>query len=185
MELARQKLRKLSKVLYVFAKIGFIASIVGVVLCAAAIIWGVATGSPLSSIMLFGSEVKLVSVHGAEANIAVVYGTISYALTSCSFLIGIMHLLMRLFKNMSDNYTPFTMENAMLLKRTAILMIVAAIVPTIVGESVGMTCAKLMSLPFTADYGDGFSLVVVLVFFAMSLVFQYGCALQEQADTTL
>ena len=184
MDTIQKKLQKFSRVMYVFAKIGYVASIVGVCLCGCALLWAIVLGSPTATVQL--GSVTLAGLVDAEgANLAEIYGTLAYVTAYCAFFIVIMRLMMRLFMNMRDQYTPFTMENATLFKRGAIWMIVASVVPAIVGQAVGNGCAKLLSLPFSAEYSDGFSMVVVLMFFAMSMVFQYGCALQEQADTTL
>lgn len=184
MDVIRKKLQKFSNVICVFAKIGYVASIVGVCLCGCALLWTILLGSPSASVEL--GEVTIAGFMKENGmNLAEACGTLAYALTYCAFLIAVMRLIMRLFANMRDQYTPFTTENASLFKRVAIWMIVASIVPATVGQAVGHGCAKLMSLPFSAEYGDGFSMVIVLLFFAMSMVFQYGCALQEQADTTL
>ncbi len=185
MEKIQNSLRKFSSVIFVFAKIGFVASIVGVCIAAIAMVFFAAAGSMTFDIAVGGGA----ALHGilaeVDGNAATVWGTMAYALTYCVFLIAVMRLLMRLFANMRDNYTPFTMENAQLFKRMAIWMIVASIVPATVGQAVGAACAKLLELPFHAEFGDGFSVISVLVLFAMSMVFKYGCALQEQADTTL
>lgn len=184
MEAIQKKLQKFSHVIYVFASIGHVASIVGVCMCACTLLWSIIMGSPFATTQI-GSVTIASPMMGDGMNLAEAFGAISYTLVYCAFLIVVMRLMMRLFGNMRDQYTPFTMENAGLFKRVAIWMIVAAVVPATVGQIVGNGYAKIMSLPFSAEYGDGFSLVVVLLFFAMSMVFQYGCALQEQADTTL
>ena len=184
MDTIQKKLQKFSRVMYVFANIGYVANIVGVCLCGCALLWAIILGSPTATVQLGG--VTIASPLQADGmNLAEICGTLAYTVTYCALLIVVMRLMMRLFANMRDHYTPFTMENAALFKRGAIRMIVASIVPAVVWKAVGIGCAKLLSLPFSVEYGDGFSMVVVLMLFAMSMVFQYGCALQEQADTTL
>lgn len=184
MEPIQKKLKTFSRVMYVFANIGYVASIVGVCICGCALLWALIMGSPTAAVQLGGVTIAgLVDAEGA--NLAEIYGTLAFTTAYCAFLIVVMRLMMRLFANMRDHYTPFTMDNAALFKRVAIWMIVASVVPAVVGQAVGAGCAKLMSLSFSAEYADGFSMVVVLLFYAMSMVFQYGCALQEQADTTL
>ncbi len=185
MEKIQNSLRKFSSVIFVFAKIGYIASIVGVCLSACAMICLAATGRMSLEFALDNGATLRALFAEVEGNAATVWGSLAYALTYCIFLIVVMRLIMRLFANMRDNYTPFTMENAELFKKMAIWMIVASIVPATVGQTVGMACAKMMQLSFAGEYSDGFSILSVLVLFAMSTVFKYGCALQEQADTTL
>ncbi len=185
MEKIQKKLSKFSNVIFVFAKIGFIASIVGVCISVCAMTCFAMTGN-MSFVVELGNEVNL---HGllaeAEGNAATVWGSMTYALLYCICLIVVMRLLMRVFANMRDNYTPFTMENAHIFEKVAICMIVAAFVPSIVGQIVGELCAEFMNLSFTAEFADSFSLIAVLILYTMSMVFKYGCALQEQADTTL
>ena len=184
METVQKKLQKFARVIGVFANIGYVASIVGVCLCGCALLWTIVFGSASAAVQIGG--VTFAGLMGPSGmNLAETSGTLAFTLVYCVFLIVVMRLMMRLFANMRDYYTPFTMENAALFKRVAVWMIVASVVPAIVGQAVGSACAKFLSLPFSMEYGDGFSLVVVLLFYAMSMVFQYGCALQEQADTTL
>ncbi len=181
MEKTQATLRKFSHVIYVFAKIGFIAAIVGVCIAACAMVCLAVTGSMNFDI---GNGVTLLLAK-TDGNIATVWGTMAYALTSCALLITVMRLLMRLFANIRDCYTPFTAENAELFKKMAIWMIIVSVVPAMAGQIVGKTCAVIIGIPFSAEFADGFSIIAVLVLFAMSMVFKYGCALQEQADTTL
>ena len=185
MEKIQKNLNKFSSVVFILAKICFVAAIVGICISGCAMVCFAATGH-MSFNLTIGNGVTL---HGlladAQGNAPTVWGTMSYALTYCIFLVAVMRMLMRLFSNMRDNYTPFTIENADLFKKIAIWMIVASIVPATVGQIVGKSCAQMMKLPFTTEFGDSFSLIAVLILFTMSMVFKYGCALQEQADTTL
>lgn len=185
MEKIQNSLRKFSNVIFVFARIGYIAAIVGVCICICAMVVLAATGSTVFDIELGNGKVLHAIIAQIDGSTADVWGTMAYVLTYCLFFIAVMRLLMRLFANMRDNYTPFTMENAELFRKMAIWMIVASIVPATVGQTVGAACAKMMELSFSGEYGDSFSMISVLVLFAMSMVFKYGCALQEQADTTL
>lgn len=176
-------IQKFAKSLRIIARIVFVACIVGLCLCVTAMVWLAAGGD----LLRIGGEVI---IHGPMAvtdgqSIADVWGELSYTTAVLAFSIAIARLCVSLFGAMQSGSTPFTMENARCIRKIAVVMIVAAVVPPIVGSGVGMTVSELCGEAFSASFEAGFSLLTVLVFFAISIVFKYGCQLQEQVDETL
>lgn len=185
MEEIKVKLKKFSSVIYVISKIGFVMSIVGICLAGLGIIIQLAT-SDLDPTTAAGSvTIHWVPIDTSGFTVPDFYGELSYDIASMAFFISVCSISMRLFKNMRDNYTPFTMENAELFKKLAIIMIVASIVPPIIGQSIGSSVASMMDVAYEGSYGSGFSLIAVLIMFFISVVFRYGCQLQQEVDETL
>lgn len=81
--------------------------------------------------------------------------------------------LERLFDNMNQGDTPFTLENVNHIKRMAYLMIALTILPNIIGV--------IFELLFNMDLDIGFelfSLIEILFLFSVAYVFQYGYEIQ-------
>lgn len=88
--------------------------------------------------------------------------------------------LEKLFKNISRGDTPFTLDNVDHMRRMAIYMIVAIVVPPIV--------SLLFSIFTDLDVNISFDLidvVQILFIYAMSFVFRYGYKLQEDSKKTI
>lgn len=179
-----KKVRGFSKAMYIIAKIVFICCIVGLCACVAGMVWAIVMGSGAWTV--WGGMVIAVPIEVfGNDTIAKIWGTIAFTIASLAFTLSIARIAMRLFGNMRKGDTPFTMENAKLLKTMGIVMIVASLVPQIIGASVGSGIAAVNGLTFDADMGNGFPLLAALAFFVMSVIFKYGCELQTQVDETL
>lgn len=84
-----------------------------------------------------------------------------------------MKHLEKLFVNIHNGDTPFTMENVEHIKKLAIFMILMIIIPNI--------SAIIVELITSEDLGIGFELfdlVYILFLFSMALVFEYGYEIQ-------
>ncbi len=88
----------------------------------------------------------------------------------------ILMYLHRLFVNLNEGNTPFMPENAEYLKKMAILMIVATILPDISGA--------LAEIVFKIDLGIGFEmmdLIYILFLFSLVYIFKYGQEIQKDS----
>ncbi len=88
------------------------------------------------------------------------------------FIMILIHLE-NLFVNIYNGDTPFTLENVRHIKRMAIFMIVATLLPNIGGV--------IAELVFKQDLGIGFELfdlIYILFLFSMSYIFEYGYEIQ-------
>lgn len=85
--------------------------------------------------------------------------------------------LSKLFHNINNGDTPFTMENADYIEKIAKLMI-AAIIASGIGEGI-------MEALYTSEFTMGISsidIVEILFLFAMSYIFKYGYMIQQDSE---
>lgn len=84
-----------------------------------------------------------------------------------------MRHLEKLFMNIHDGDTPFTMDNVNHIKKLAIFMIAVIIIPNVSGV--------LMGYMINEDLGIGFEMldfIYILFLFSMAYIFQYGYEIQ-------
>ena len=83
--------------------------------------------------------------------------------------------LEKLFKNIHDGDTPFTMENVHYIKVMTYLMIAVTIVAAVTDVFV-----SLLTLT-DSTINVGFSLVNILFLYSISYIFEYGYNLQKES----
>lgn len=89
-------------------------------------------------------------------------------------LISIMlRALEKLFDNINQGDTPFTLENVEYIKKIAYLMIVVTILPSIIGVIFEVLLGRDLDVEF-----ELFSLVEILFLFSIAYIFQYGYEIQ-------
>jgi hypothetical protein len=93
----------------------------------------------------------------------------------------IMMLFMdRIFTNIRRSYTPFTLENAKVLKDAAVVLLLsAALMPLIF-----VILASLLDQRYQINI-ELLLFVLSLIVYCISLVFRYGALLQKESDETL
>ena len=84
-----------------------------------------------------------------------------------------MECLEKLFVNIHNGDTPFTMENVNYIKKLAIFMITMVIVPNISGIIAEMIFNQNLGISF-----EMFDLVYILFLFSIALIFEYGYEIQ-------
>ena len=95
-------------------------------------------------------------------------GLISLAITYMVF-----RRLRKLFNNIHDGDTPFTLENVEHIKRIAYLLIASIVIPSVVGGIFSGILNKNL------DINMGFGGVIEILFlFSMAYIFEYGYQLQ-------
>jgi|GEM_PF-5410921 len=96
---------------------------------------------------------------------------------ACAMLIGVCWCLRKVFRSTAKSGRPFTADNARYLRSAAIVMLVLTVFGYVV------TClAVSASLSITWDLAP---LVFAFFFYLLSLMFDYGAALQRESDETL
>ncbi len=93
-------------------------------------------------------------------------------ITLVFFYLAMTHLE-KLFINIYQNETPFTLENVNHIKKTAIFMIIMTILPNISGV--------IMEYLINENLGIGFELldlIYILFLFSMAYIFEYGYEIQ-------
>lgn len=84
-----------------------------------------------------------------------------------------MECLEKLFVNIHNGNTPFTIENVNYIKKLAIFMIAMVIVPNISGIIAEIIFKQDLGISF-----ETFDLVYILFLFSMALIFEYGYEIQ-------
>ena len=160
-----ETLKKTSKVAAVFARIFEVMNYVVAVFCAVAVgfiaadkaSFGLKLAQPEESDKLFYMLQEHMDVKPALIIFLVL---VTIFVLVCAFL---MRKIGTLFRNINQDYTPFTEENVKLIKLIAIIGAVAALV----------------------EVGIGPAVLVGFVLWAVALLFDYGCVLQEESDEIL
>ncbi len=98
----------------------------------------------------------------------------------CVVIIFLLLLMARFFNNIKVSYTPFTCENVRILRMTASVMVISAILMPLILT----TLASILQQNYTVDV-EVILLVMAMVVYCLSLVFGYGAALQKESDETL
>ena len=92
------------------------------------------------------------------------------------FLIKVLDHLERLFTNINDGDTPFTLDNTIHIKKMSYYMI-ACIVTSAIGSIISnISMALEDSLEF-----DMFNIVEIIFLFALSYIFEYGYHIQKDS----
>lgn len=110
-------------------------------------------------------------------SIMAVVGFIELAFICLGFTLILLYFtfkhLDKLFTNIYDGETPFTMENVKHIKKMAILMIAAIILPNISGVITEMIIGEQLGIGF-----EMLDLIYILFLFSMSYIFEYGYKIQ-------
>ncbi len=92
----------------------------------------------------------------------------------------ILFFVYSIFRNIAADGLPFTRPNAVLLKRTAVLFLLLSVLGSCSDSLVDYyTIGALTWNP------NLIGLVMSLVLYCLSLIFEYGCDLQQLSDETL
>lgn len=91
----------------------------------------------------------------------------------------ILDYVNKLFKNISKDDTPFIMENVDYLRKIGWYMVTSTIVSA-VGNGIG---SEMVGGSFS--FGYGFNLIMILIVFAASIIFEYGSNMQEDSDAKI
>lgn len=95
-------------------------------------------------------------------------------------LYKVLKYLDKLFSNIYEGETPFTLENVKLIKSMAIHMIVAIIVSNVLG-AIGNA---IISIEETIDF-ELFDLIEILFLYSLSYIFEYGYYMQKGTNAVM
>ena len=105
---------------------------------------------------------------------------ITYAELGMGFLIASLYLTILLFKrldklftNINQGDTPFTLENVEHIKKIAYLMIALIVIPSISGIMFELIIHRDLNINF-----ETFNLLEILIIFVISYIFEYGYEIQ-------
>lgn len=87
--------------------------------------------------------------------------------------------LEKLFKNIHDGDTPFTLENVHYMKKMTYLMIAVTIVAAVTDALISLFTGT------DASINMGFSLINILFLYSIAYVFEYGYNIQQDSQTKI
>ena len=110
----------------------------------------------------------------ASRNVYVILGAVFVEATLVLLGITLGHLE-KLFKNINEGDTPFTLENVGHIKKMVYFMIAVTIV-----SAVGSIFTNLL-IGEDADINIGFSLINILFLYSIAIIFEYGYNIQKES----
>ncbi|MBR1654058.1 MAG: DUF2975 domain-containing protein [Clostridia bacterium] len=122
---------------------------------------------------------KIFFENSKESLIISLIMTLVFSLAGIIVAIMILKYLEKLFKNIANDETPFTLENVECLKKMGYYMLASliisilgnSIISSIVGKDLGMNL--------------GINVIYILVVYAFRFVFEYGYNIQQESDSTI
>lgn len=115
---------------------------------------------------------------------AYIIGYSEVSLTVALILLVITYLALRnmekLFKNIHDGETPFTLENVNYIRKVANLLIAIIVIPVILNLASSLVFKKTMDISIS-----GVTITEILFLFSMSYIFEYGYKLQLDSNAKM
>jgi len=108
-------------------------------------------------------------------------GAIVFLLVDLIIMIIIFKYVEKLFGNIKNNKTPFTIDNVGYIKRISYLMIALIIITPISG----MFFNSLLDIADEGNMFDLVSIMEILIIFSMSYIFEYGVELQKDSKSKM
>ncbi|MBQ8193447.1 MAG: helix-turn-helix transcriptional regulator [Bacilli bacterium] len=100
-----------------------------------------------------------------------------FLLVDLIIMIIILNYVEKLFTNIKDNNTPFTLDNVNYIKRMSYLLIALIIISPLTRTLFGLILG-------VSESGEGFelmSILEILIIFSMSYIFEYGYEIQKDS----
>lgn len=111
----------------------------------------------------------------ASRTVYVIVGAVFIEATLVLLGITLGHLE-KLFKNINEGDTPFTLENVGHIKKMVYFMIAVTVV-----SAIGSIFTNLL-IGENADINVGFSLINILFLYSISIIFEYGYNIQQESQ---
>lgn len=97
-------------------------------------------------------------------------------------VILIFYHIKKLLSNIEDNYTPFIIKNAYIIKLIGLLIITYSILPNLIAYPLLKMVTEGVSLDINSSIPMIFAASFILL---LAKIFSYGCELQKDFDETL
>lgn len=130
--------------------------------------------------VVFNKIKKVLDKHSTNTLIGYIDAIILLLILYMYLITLVLKHLGRLFKNISNDKTPFTLDNIDHMKKMGIYMIIAILLPTI--SSILFNIFTDIDLRLRFDLID---IVQILFILAMRIIFKYGFILQESSKKTI
>ena len=170
-----QKIKSMSKALSIILKFARIFCYIGIGISVCALIYVLFFGN-IDLLILKGdvilrspfTDASFKDMDFKQLLVTSVIGIIGMALMANLFLQA-----QNIFKDISKDGSPFEMKHVKRIKRVAILYLIISLLDS-------ETSALSISISFNMV-----GIVGALMFYCIALVFEYGCALQQESDEIL
>lgn len=206
----QKKVKALSKIIAVIAKIGWISSIVGISIIALTMVVlpialkdinvkdnKIIANNNVIEVVDVDNKITLkhdniiIATESNQESVAIIKDVINSNLNNKALLIAytetalitliaclVLSILMfkrleKLFNNINEGDTPFTLENVEHIKKIAYLMIGLIILPNLGGTIFELILKKDLDVSF-----ELFNVVEILIIFVISYIFEYGYEIQ-------
>ena len=206
----QKKVKALSKIIAVIAKIGWIGSIVGISIIALTMVVlpialkdinvkdnKIIANNNVIEVVDEDNKITLkhdniiIATESNQESVAIIKDVINSNLSNKGLLIAyaetalitliaclVLSILMfkrleKLFNNINEGDTPFTLENVEQIKKIAYLMIGLIILPNLGGTIFELILKKDLDVSF-----ELFNVVEILILFVISYIFEYGYEIQ-------
>ena len=185
----QKKMKGISKAVYILARIGKVCSIIGIIgliilmLAIPQIIHNVKVDN--NQVTVFGGMVEFqdtaTALKASEVfNNNSVFANIMFAevvvvsiILTLILLMMILMKLEKLFINIHNGDTPFTLENVDFIKKIAIFMILIIVIPSIAGYISQLALGVDLDVEF-----EIVDLIYILIIYGISYIFEYGYEIQ-------
>lgn len=167
------------KVISVIMKIGYIAMIAVMCVCAASLIFIAATGGETSVVTPGGTNIVVADAElESPESVAAICAAL---LVAGAFLFVIFLLTHRVFSEISATGAPFNTKYVKTIKRVGVL----AAAMGLAGGIVGSVAAAYAGADTSGIFAGAPGVLVGAVIYCLAYIFDYGCALQKQSGEML
>lgn len=180
MESSQQKIRNASKKLTVILKLSFIVSIIVAILALFAIGILMFSGEDMKSSFLAAFNVT--ANNGTTISIAPqpLLSMFVFMLADTVLISFIIFLVHSIFDDIKKGWTPFSHRNTTRIKNIALIAVILSIVGSYSDALVDYY--TIGELTWRVNI---VGLVIGMIVYCISLIFSYGCDLQQESDETL
>jgi hypothetical protein len=179
MNTIQEKIVKSSKIMAIVLKAVCILLIIGLVVPIATIIW--IQVDPNADINPVNGGFYSITGMPMESTGEVIAEMCTIILMA-AFMLAIFIIAYSMFRTIIKDAVPFTRTNAKSIKKISVLLFIYSIVVPIARTGFYRTFAP--SIDYRGSFDETF-LLLALIFYFISIVFDYGAELQRQSDELL
>ncbi len=124
---------------------------------------------------------EIINIYNNNSKIEIIIyleGAFIFLIVNLIIMIIILNYVEKLFSNIKNNNTPFTLDNVTYIKRISYL-IIALIIVNPISE---ILFNSIIGLTATSSEIDLISILEILIIFSMSYIFEYGYEIQKDSQ---
>ena len=180
MKPSQEKIRSMSKKISIVLKLGFIVSIVIVILSLIAIGILVFSGEDTKSSFL--AVFNVTANNGTTISIEIwsLLNMFVFMLIDTILISFAIFFVYTVFDEIRKGITPFTHENTVRIKKVAVIIAILSIVGSYSDALVDYYTIGELTWRINI-----IGMIVAIIVYCISLIFSYGCDLQKESDETL